>query len=250
MAELLGKVCLVTGAGSGLGRAFALMAAVEGAKVVAADIVADAAEETARAIRDAGGQGSFVACDVTDAEAVDRMCRHALDRHGRLDCAVNNAGVEGAQGTVADYDEAEWSRVLAINLTGVFLCTRAQVRAMRASGAGAIVNVSSTAGLGGVDVMPAYAASKHGVLGLTKSAALAHAGENIRINAICPGSFHTPMTERLWGDRFDELIVAATPMRRAGTVEEIAAAILWLCSDRSSFVTGVALPVEGGKRAR
>ncbi|WP_420104332.1 SDR family NAD(P)-dependent oxidoreductase [Bosea sp. (in: a-proteobacteria)] len=247
---LKGKVCLVTGAGSGLGRATSLLAAKNGAMIVAADVVQEAVEETVSTIFANGGQASAILCDVTDNASVEAMCHHALERFGGLDCAVNNAGIEGIQAPTSAYPEAEWNRVLAVNLTGVFLCLRAQINIMLTSGSGSIVNVASTAGLGGVDVMPAYTASKHGLIGLTKSAALAHAADNIRINAICPGSFHTPMSGRLFGDRFDDMIVSSTPMRRAGTLDEIAEAILWLCCDRSSFVTGVALPVEGGKRAR
>lgn len=246
--DLTGKACVVTGAASGLGRGVARLAAAEGAMTLVSDIDVAGGEETVEAIRAEGGRAEFRRCDVTSAVEVDALFEAAAAAFGRVDCAVLNAGVEGVRAPVGDYGDDDWSRVIAVNLTGVFHGVRAAVRAM--PDGGSIVTVASTAGLGGVDDMPAYTASKHGVVGLTKAAALAYAARGIRVNAICPGSFHTPMTERLFGEEFQQKLVAATPMQRAGAIEEIADAVVWLCSDRSSFVTGVALPVEGGKRAR
>jgi NAD(P)-dependent dehydrogenase (short-subunit alcohol dehydrogenase family) len=243
------KVSLVTGAASGLGRVTALALVARGDRVAICDRDGDGVRETASMIEAAGGSVASAVCDVATVEGGERAVAIALDAFGGLDNAVNNAGVEGARAPAGDYDPDEWRRVLSINLDGVFYCMRAEIAAMRARGGGAIVNVGSTASLGGVAGMAAYTASKHGLLGLTRAAALDHAAQNIRVNALCPGSFLTPMSDRLFGDNLEK-IVADTPMRRLGSVEEIASVIEFLCSDASSFMTGAAVPVEGGKRAR
>lgn len=245
-----GMVSFVTGGAAGLGRAIAETLARRGDVVVLADRDGAAAELAAAAIVQAGGRAEACHLDVTEAGAVEAAIAGIASRHGRLDVAVNNAGIEGATAALADYDPAEWSRVIAVNLTGVFLCLKFELRQMLRQGSGAIVNVGSTASLGGVAGMPAYTASKHGLLGLTRAAALDYADRGIRVNAICPGSFRTAMSERLFGDRFEAVMLDSTPMRRIGTVAEIAEAVAFLCSPAASFITGAALPVEGGKRAR
>lgn len=243
------KVSLITGAGAGLGRAIAIRLAARGDRVVLCDRDPVGLEETAAMISDAGGASRFIVRDIASPDGAVAAVELAVTFFGGLDYAVNNAGVEGRRALVGDYEFDEWRRVLAVNLDGTFLCMRAEIPAMLSRGGGAIVNVGSTASFGGVATMPAYTASKHGILGLTKGAALEYADRNLRINAICPGSFRTAMTERLFGVELDAM-VADTPMKRLGSIDEIVASVLFLCSDDSSFMTGVGLPVEGGKRAR
>src|SRR5215510_5244914 len=238
MAELLkGKVAVVTGASSGIGRASALVFAREGAKVVVADVIVTGGEETVRLIKAAGGEA---------------MVNTAVATYGRLDCAHNNAGVEGAMGTTADYTEADWDRVIRVNLTGVWLCMKYEIPQMLKEGGGAIVNTASGAGLVGVPRMPAYIASKHGVVGLTRTAALEYAKSGVRVNAVCPGVIQTPMVERVTAKRpgMAERMAAAEPVGRMGQPEEIAEAVVWLCSDAASFVTGHAMSVDGGAVAQ
>lgn len=246
--QLDGKVALVTGGSSGIGRATALAFAREGAKVVVADVMVEGGQETVRLLTAAGGQGLFVKTDVSHAPEVEALIKQAVATYGRLDCAFNNAGVEGAFVSTTEYSEADWDRVLAINLKGVWLCMKYEIAHMLRQGSGAIVNTASGAGLVGVPNLSAYVASKHGVVGLTKTAALEYAKAGIRVNAVCPGVIHTPMVARLTSSRPDlsEALVAAEPMGRAGRPEEVAAAVVWLCSDAASFVTGHALSVDGG----
>jgi NAD(P)-dependent dehydrogenase (short-subunit alcohol dehydrogenase family) len=249
MAKGSPKISLVTGAGSGLGRVVALALAARGDRVAICDIDETGLDGTAALIVDAGGEVVASVCDVSDPAGGEQVAALAVDAFGGLDYAVNNAGVEGARAPAGEYDPAEWRRVLSINLDGVFYSMRAEIPVMLRRGGGSIVNVGSTASLGGVAGMVAYTASKHGVVGLTKAAALDHAAGNVRVNAICPGSFRTPMSERLFGMDMAR-VLADTPMRRLGSVEEIASVILFLLSDASSFMTGAALPVDGGKKAR
>lgn len=243
-----GKVAFVTGASSGIGRATALAFAREGARVVAADVQVEGGAETARAIEAAGGEALFVKCDVSRDDDV----RAALDRtvasFGRVDCAFNNAGIEGRQAPTADCSDENWDRVIGVNLKGVWLCMRRQIPLMLRQGGGAIVNCSSVAGLVGFPGIPAYVASKHAVVGLTKSAALEYAKSNIRINAVCPGVIRTPMIERFThGEaRIREQLAEGEPVGRVGEPQEVAEAVLWLCCDGASFVTGHALAVDGG----
>ncbi len=247
-----GKIALVTGGGSGIGRATALVFAREGAKVVVTDVVVEGGEETVRLIKAAGGEALFVKADMAKAAEVEVMVNEAVATYGRLDCAHNNAGIEGAMGTTTDYTEQDWDRVIRINLTGVWLCMKYEISQMLKQGGGAIVNTASGAGLVGVPRMPAYVASKHGVVGLTKTAALEYAKSGIRVNAVCPGVIQTPMVERVTGRRpgMVERMVAAEPIGRMGRPEEIAEAVVWLCSDAASFVTGLPMAVDGGAVAQ
>ena len=249
MAGLVdGKIALVTGGGSGIGRATALTFAREGAKVVVADVVVDGGEETVRLIKAAGGEAVFVKADMAKAAEVEALVQKAVATYGRLDCAHNNAGIEGATARTADYREEDWDRVISINLTGVWFCMKYEIAQMLKQGGGAIVNTASDAGLLGVPQMPAYVASKHGVVGLTKTAALEYAKSGIRVNAVCPGVIKTPMVDRITGQRAGraERMAAAEPVGRMGKPEEIAEAVVWLCSDAASFVTGLPMPVDGG----
>ena len=234
---LEGNVALVTGAASGIGRATAQLLAREGARVVACDVK---------------GGADVVAADVTDGEAMRAVVARAVDAHGRLDLAVNCAGVGGGHGATHEYPEADFDRIVAINLRGTWLSMRAEIAAMLRSGGGAIVNVSSTLGLRGSPFAAPYSASKHGVLGLTRTAALEYAQQGIRVNAVCPGAIDTPMMDETF-ERFPgfrETLTAYVPMGRMGGAQEVAGAIAWLCGDAASFVTGEALTVEGGLLSR
>ena len=251
-ASLQGRAGLVTGGGSGIGRAIALALAEEGARVTIADVRPDAGEQTRQLVQEKGGEAIFVRCDVTRDEDVRRLVAKAVASHGRLDCAVNNAGIEGALAPTGDYPEEEWDRVIATDLKGVWLCMKHELREMVGVAAGAIVNTASVAGLVGSRGMPAYTAAKHGVVGLTKAAALEYATAGIRVNAICPGVVETSMVERLVASepRLDSLLTAAEPVGRRARPEEIAAGAVWLCSDAASFVTGHAMVIDGGFVAR
>lgn len=253
MAGLVqGKVAIVTGGSSGIGRATSLIFAREGAKVVVADVLVEGGEETVSLIKAAGGEAVFIKTDMAKPADVEAMVQKAVSTYGRLDCAHNNAGIEGATGRTADYKEADWDRVIQINLTGVWLCMKYEIQQMLKQGGGAIVNTASDAGLLGVPQMPAYVASKHGVVGLTKTAALEYAKSGIRVNAVCPGVIKTPMVDRITGQRPGraERMTAAEPVGRMGKPEEIGEAVVWLCSEAASFVTGLPMPVDGGVAAQ
>lgn len=243
-----GKVALVTGGASGIGKATAGKFAQLGARVVIADIDEAGAETVAAAIRAAGGVARAIQVDVSRGSDVARMVAFAVQHYGRLDYAFNNAGIEGVGGSVVDCTEENWARTIAINLTGVWLCMKHEIPVLIATGGGAIVNTSSVAGLAGTPGLPAYGASKHGVVGLTKGAAAEFARKNVRINAVCPGVIQTPMVERLTASRADqrETFDRMHPIGRLGQPGEIAEAVVWLCSDAASFVTGHAMNLDGG----
>ena len=243
------KVALVTGASSGIGHATALAFAQSGVSVVLADISVEAGESVAAEIsKETGVPTSFVKCDVSRSADVERMVRHAVERFERIDYAFNNAGTEGIQAATAECSEENWDRTVAIDLKGTWLCMKYEIPQMLKQGGGAIVNCSSIAGLVGFPNMPAYVASKHGVIGLTKTAALEYAKANIRVNAVCPGVIHTPMIDRFVGGHTEAMkaLTAGEPIGRIGEPSEIAEAVLYLCSSRASFITGVAVPVDGG----
>lgn len=243
-----GKVALVTGAGSGIGRASARAFAAAGARVVVSDIVAPAGEETVRLIHDARGEATFLHADVSRATEVAALIRGTVERYDRLDYAHNNAGII-TLGDIVGCTEEEWDRVMAVNLKGMWLCLKYEIPQMVARRGGAIVNTASIAGIKSTTGSAAYSASKHGVIGLTKSAARQYASAGVRVNAVCPGSLETPMTDFIFAQDpgGKEQAAAGYPMGRLGTPDEIAAAVLWLCSDAASFITGHPLVADGGR---
>jgi NAD(P)-dependent dehydrogenase (short-subunit alcohol dehydrogenase family) len=254
MAGLLeGKSALITGGGGGIGRATALIFAREGARLAIADAVAEAAEETVALVNKAGGQAIALTGDVTDSAAVRAMIAAVVSAHGRIDCAFNNAGIAGYQVNASGKKTHEWpdesfDRMIGVNLKGVWLCMKHEIVQMLAQGGGVIVNTGSIAGLIGLPTSSAYVASKHGVLGLTKTAALEYAEENIRVNAVCPGYITTKMTEDTVRRRGEDLL-RMVPFRRMGKPEEIGEMVLFLCSERSSFISGACYNVDGGYMA-
>jgi len=247
MSLLSNKVGLVTGGASGIGRATAQVFAREGAKVAIADMDTTQGEETAHEICTSGGEAIFVKTDVSKAFDVEILVQKTIDTFGQLDCAFNNAGIFGKSAPLADYTEDDWDQLININLKGVWLCMKYEIPHMLEHG-GAIVNASSVSGLVGSKSSPLYAASKHGVTGLTRTAALQYADKKIRVNCTCPGAIHTPMLEHIFSlnpanrDKY----TAAAPIGRLAKPEEVAEAVAWLCSDSSGYITGVALPVDGG----
>lgn len=254
MSGLLnGKVTLVTGAASGIGRAAAIAFAREGAKVLVADVTEEAGRETVKSIKDAGGEAAFFKCDVARAAEAEALVAAAVKTFGRLDGAFNNAGVAGKIARTADDTEENFDRIMAVNLRGVWLCMKYEIQQMVKQGhGGAIVNTASAAGLVGSHGMPAYAASKHGVIGLTKTAALEYARAAIRVNAVCPGVIDTAMVAGMVSahPRLKDKLVSVEPIARMGKPSEIAEAVTWLLSDAASFVTGAAMPVDGGMIAQ
>jgi NAD(P)-dependent dehydrogenase (short-subunit alcohol dehydrogenase family) len=250
MAGLMeGKAGLVTGAASGIGRACAIRFAREGAAVLVADLERARAggEETVRTIRAAGGEAEFFACDVALGEDCAALVDHVVARFGRLDYAHNNAGI-GVHKLLHDTEDEEFDRVIAVNLRGTFLGMKHQIRRMLEGGGGAIVNTSSNAGLRAVRLLSAYTASKHGIGGLTKNAAVEYANHGIRVNAVCPGAIMTPLMSNETPERQEE-ILRPQAMSRFGDPREVAAAVVWLCSDDASFVTGIEMPVDAGSVA-
>jgi NAD(P)-dependent dehydrogenase (short-subunit alcohol dehydrogenase family) len=248
--QFAGKIAFVTGGGSGIGRAAALAFAREGANVVVADLDEQGNQETVRLIEDQGGLARAVQCDVSRADSIKMALQTAVEAYGRLHFAFNNAGVEQQQrGPLAELDEEEWDRIHSIDLRGVFLCMKYEIPLILKQGGGAIVNISSGAGVVGIPGNAAYTAAKHGVIGLTRSAALDYAAQNLRINAVCPGYIDTPMMERFTGgtDEGRAKVIEQEPVGRAGRPEEIAAAVIWLCSNAASFIIGHAMVVDGGQ---
>lgn len=252
LLDFNGRSGLVTGGASGIGEATARAFAKAGASVLIADVAADAGETVAEDIRGRGGRAEFIRCDVNSEEQVEFAVRHAVATFGSLDFAFNNAGISGTGKRTADYETSDWDRLMAINLRGIFLCLKHEIRLMLAQGGGAIVNTASVAGLVGREGSPAYGTSKHGVIGLTKTAAVEYAPDNIRVNAICPGMIGTGMTDRFRENdpTACEAEIAKQPMARLGLPEEIAGAVLWLCSPVGAFTTGQAIAVDGGYVAR
>jgi NAD(P)-dependent dehydrogenase (short-subunit alcohol dehydrogenase family) len=245
------RVAVITGAAAGIGRATALAFAEKGARVVVADIDQEAGSQLVEAIQTAGGEGLFVRCDVTQEEDVKALMSDTLDTFGRLDYAFNNAGIEVEQSKLADGDEAVFDRIMDVNVKGVWRCMRHQIPVMLAQGGGAIVNTASIAGLGAAPKMSIYSASKHAVIGLTRSAAVEYAKKGIRVNAVCPAVIDTDMFRRAAESdpRKAEYAAAMHPIGRLGKADEIAAAVLYLCSEGAGFTTGVALPLDGGATA-
>jgi len=249
MGMLEGKAGLVTGAASGIGRACAVRFGAEGASVVVSDLESsrEAGEETVREIVEAGGTAGFFPCDVSQSDDNRALVAHVVERHGRLDFAHNNAGI-GVHERFHETSDEDFDRVIAVNLRGTFVGMKFQIRQMLRDGGGAIVNTSSNAGLRGVHLIGAYAASKHGILGLTKNGAIEYANDGIRINAVCPGAIMTPLMSDQPPERQQE-ILAPQALDRFGDPAEVAAAVVWLCSDDASFITGVSMPVDAGSVA-
>jgi NAD(P)-dependent dehydrogenase (short-subunit alcohol dehydrogenase family) len=248
-----GKVAIVTGGSSGIGRQAALNFARNGASVLVADILEEDGHETIDLIQKAGGSGQFMKVDVSKSSEVQAMVDQAVLSYGRLDFAFNNAGIEGPSGgAFYDYTEEAFDRLISINLKGVFLCMKYELPVMIKQGKGAIVNTSSIAGLVGFAGMPGYSASKFAIIGLTKAAAVQHSKDGVRINAVCPGVIRTPMIDRLTGQEpaAEAAFAAGHPIGRLGEPEEIGDAVIYLCSDAASFITGVALAVDGGWTAQ
>jgi len=248
MSDLHDRTAIVTGASGGIGEAAAKRFAEAGANVVAADVKVEDGEATVADIADAGGEAVFVEADVSDPDDVAAMVETAVDTYGGLDYAFNNAGIEGESEPMADQPLDNWARVIDVNLKGVFLGMRAEIPAMLADGGGAIVNTSSVAGQVAFPEISPYVASKHGVIGLTKNAAVEYSGQGVRVNAVCPGVIETPMVaqSREEDPEMMEAVTRATPLGRIGQPEEIGDAAVWLCSEEASFVTGETMTIDGG----
>ncbi|OPY73655.1 MAG: Levodione reductase [Syntrophorhabdus sp. PtaU1.Bin058] len=255
MKTFKNKVALITGGGSGIGQATALAFAKEGARVVVADISAPDARATVEMIKGAGGEAIFVKTDVSKAKDVRALVHKTVEAYGRLDCAHNNAGVNGALAPISDYPVKEWDKVIAVNLTGVWLCMKYEISRMIQQGSGSIVNTSSIGGVTGSANISAYIASKFGVVGLTKTAALECAAKGVRINAVCPGWVYTSMTVReaetakMDPEEYRKMAAGMVPMKRMGEPEDIAEAVLWLCSEKASYVNGHMMVVDGAMTA-
>jgi NAD(P)-dependent dehydrogenase (short-subunit alcohol dehydrogenase family) len=245
MKSFENKVVIVTGAASGIGKATAIAFAKEGAKVVVSDYQNDLGQQTVEEIKKFQGEATFIKCDVSSEEDVKNLVAKTIEKYGHLDCAYNNAGVEGIPSSTVECNSENWDKTVNIDLKGVWLCMKYEIPEMIKTGKGQIVNCSSIAGLVGFETIPAYVASKHGVIGLTQTAALEYAKNNVRVNAVSPGVIHTPMLDR-FSKGNEEAMAAQAPMGRVGRPEEIADSVLWLCSEKSSYVTGQAIAVDGG----
>lgn len=246
-----GKVAIVTGGSFGIGRAAAIAFAKRGANVVVADWIEDRENETIRMVKKEAVEALFIQCDVSKNTDVENMLGKTIEQFGRLDFAFNNAGIEGIQANTVDCTEENWDKTISINQKGIWLCMKNEIPHMLKQNKGVIINCASVAGLVGFTGLPAYVASKHAIVGLTKTAALEYAKQGIRVNAVCPGVIHTEMIERLTGKdkEVEKQFTNMEPVGRMGTPEEIAEAVIWLCSDAASFITGIAIPVDGGLTA-
>jgi NAD(P)-dependent dehydrogenase (short-subunit alcohol dehydrogenase family) len=240
-----GKTAFITGAASGIGRATAVAFAAEGARVVVTDRVEAALQETAEYVKESGGEVLAIACDVSKPEEIEAAVAQAVNTFGRIDCAFNNAGVENKATPLHEIELEEWDRILSINLRGTFVCMKHEIAQMVRQGSGVVVNTSSGAGIRGVAGGASYAASKHAMIGMTKSAALDYAKQNIRVNCVLPGNIATPMMDRFTAGDIQKAI-DLEPVGRLGKPEEIAEAVLWMCSDLGGFVTGASIVVDGG----
>lgn len=243
-----GKTVLVTGAAGGIGRVTALAFGQAGARVAVSDVSVAAGEETAALIKQAGGEAIFIRADVTRASEVEALIAQVVASYGRLDCAFNNAGIEEENLPTAQCEEGLFDRIMSVNVKGVWLCMKYEILQMQKQGGGSIVNTASVAGLVGAPLQPAYAASKHAVVGLTKTAAAEYGKSGIRINSVCPGIINTSMMDRALErePKRQKFVQKAHPIGRIGEADEIASAVLWLCSDGASFVLGHQLAVDGG----
>jgi NAD(P)-dependent dehydrogenase (short-subunit alcohol dehydrogenase family) len=251
MVEFTGKVAVVTGAASGIGRATAQLYAREAAKVVVSDVDVEGGLETVQLIKDSGGEAFFVLTDVSNPADCEALIKMTIEKYGCLDYACNNAGIGGEQNLTADYSVEGWQKVISINLSGVFYCMKYEIPAMLKTGAGAIVNMASILGQVSFSSAPAYVAAKHGVVGLTKNAAVEYASSGIRVNAIGPAFIKTPMIAGLEEDAETlNMLISLHPIGRLGNPEEVAELVIWLSSERASFVTGAYIPVDGGYLAR
>ena len=246
MDLLLNKVAIITGAASGIGKAIAILLAKEGAKVIVSDLQEEPGKQVVDEILQQGGEAFFVKADTSSVQDNENLVKAAVTKYGRLDIAVNNAGIGGPLMPIGEYPIDGWNKVIAINLSGVFYGMRFQIPAMLKSGGGAIVNISSILGQVGMKGAPAYVAAKHGLVGLTKNAALDHATQNIRVNAVGPGYIRTPMLTNNLDQKMLDGLAALHPVGRIGEAEEVAELVLWLSSDKASFVTGSYYAVDGG----
>lgn len=250
MSSLKNKIALVTGAATGIGRATAIAIAAKGAKVMVTDINKVAADETINLIKEAGGEAAFHKLDVGKKSEIEAVISKIVETEGRLDLAVNNAGIGGTMSPMHEITEENWDRMMRINLSGVFFCMQAELKAMLPKGGGRIVNVSSLAGVGGVGGGSSYAAAKHGVIGLTKTAAIEYGNYNVRVNAVCPGFIETAIIDDVPDKILEFSTKVAVPMKRIGQPNEVANTIVWLLSEESSYINGHSLFIDGGMRAR
>lgn len=250
MDSIKGKCTLITGGGTGIGRTTAILLAKNGAKVIVSDINDDEGQKTVELIEAEGGTAKYIHCDVSQRQQVKDLVKEAVSTFGPVKLAFNNAGIGGKMAPIHEMDMDVWDKIIAVNLTGVMYCMQEELKVMLATGGGSIINVASLAGVGGTPMMSPYGVSKHGVVSLTKSGALEYGKYNIRINAICPSWIETPILDSLDRDFLDKQIKNFVPLRRIGQPEEVAETVLWLLSDKASYINGHSMHIDGGMRAR